>query len=49
MVVREPIEQYETVRTTRTNMLQRPLDKIENLRQSRGLPDDATEQADDDA
>ena len=41
--------QYETLRTTRTNMLQRPLDKIENLRQSRGLPDAAAEQADDDA
>jgi DNA recombination protein RmuC len=30
---------YETLRTTRTNMLQRPLDKIADLRASRELPD----------
>jgi DNA recombination protein RmuC len=36
-------KQYETVRTTRTNMLQRPLDRIEDLRTTRGLgpPGDA--------
>jgi len=32
------LRQYEVVRTTRTNMLQRPLDRIEQLRQSRSLP-----------
>ena len=31
-------DQYEAVRTTRTNMLQKPLDKIEDIRASRGLP-----------
>jgi DNA recombination protein RmuC len=31
--------QYETVRTTRSNMLQRPLDKIEEIRGSRELPE----------
>lgn len=31
--------QYDTLRATRTNMLQRPLDKIEELRASRGLPE----------
>ncbi len=31
-------KQYDMVSTTRTNMLQRPLDKIEDLRQQRGLP-----------
>jgi DNA recombination protein RmuC len=30
-------DEYEKVRTTRTNMLQRPLDKIEALRTSRQL------------
>ncbi len=30
---------YGTLRTTRSNMLQKPLDKIEDLRQSRALPD----------
>jgi len=30
--------QYQAVRTTRTNMLQKPLDRIEDLRQARGLP-----------
>lgn len=30
--------QFDVVRTTRTNMLQRPLDKIEDLRNSRQLP-----------
>ncbi len=29
--------QYQTVRETRTNMLQRPLDKIEQLRSAKGL------------
>jgi DNA recombination protein RmuC len=29
---------YEDLRTTRTNMLQKPLDRIEDLRQDRGLP-----------
>jgi DNA recombination protein RmuC len=33
-------KQYETLSTTRTNMLQRPLDKIETLRQSRALPEE---------
>ena len=33
-------KQYETVSTTRKNMLQRPLDKIETLRQSRELPEE---------
>jgi len=32
-------KQYEVLRTTRANMLQRPLDKIEDLRAARGLPD----------
>jgi len=32
--------QFEAVRTTRTNQLQRPLDKIEDLRQSRGLSEE---------
>ncbi len=31
---------YDNLRTTRTNMLQKPLDKIEDLRQSRQLPKD---------
>jgi DNA recombination protein RmuC len=31
-------KQFTAVRTTRSNMLQRPLDKIEELRQTRGLP-----------
>ena len=30
--------QFEMVRTTRTNMLQKPLDKIDTLRTTRGLP-----------
>lgn len=30
--------QFQTVRTTRSNMLQKPLDRIEDLRQARGLP-----------
>jgi hypothetical protein len=29
------------LRTTRTNMLQKPLDRIEDLRQDRGLPEQA--------
>ena len=33
-------KQYETIRTTRTNVLQRPLDKIQQLRTTRGLPED---------
>jgi DNA recombination protein RmuC len=33
-------KQFETVRTTRSNVLQRPLDKIEDLRQARQLPKD---------
>ena len=32
--------QFDTVRTTRSNMLQKPLDKIEDLRQSRALPEE---------
>jgi DNA recombination protein RmuC len=32
-------KQFGVVRTTRSNMLQRPLDKIEELRQSRQLPE----------
>jgi DNA recombination protein RmuC len=32
-------KQFDVVRTTRTNMLQRPLDRIEELRTARGLPD----------
>ncbi len=31
---------YEGLRTTRANQLQRPLDKIEDLRQSRNLPEE---------
>ncbi len=31
---------YETLRTTRSNMLQRPLDKIDELRSQRELPDE---------
>ncbi len=31
-------KQFETVRTTRTNMLQRQVDRIEDLRTARGLP-----------
>jgi DNA anti-recombination protein RmuC len=31
-------EQFGTVRVTRSNMLQRPMDKIEELQQSRKLP-----------
>jgi DNA recombination protein RmuC len=31
---------YENLRTTRSNMLQKPLDKIEDLRTSRGLPEE---------
>jgi DNA recombination protein RmuC len=34
-------DQFQTVSTTRSNMLQRPLDKIEDLRQQRGLPEEA--------
>ena len=33
------VSQYQTLRTTRANMLQRPLDKIEQLRASRNLPE----------
>ena len=33
-------KQFDVVRTTRSNMLQRPLDRIEELRTARGLPDD---------
>jgi DNA recombination protein RmuC len=33
--------EYEALRTTRTNMLQRPLDKIEDLRAARQLAEDA--------
>jgi len=32
--------QFEVVRRTRTNQLQKPLDKIEDLRSARGLPDE---------
>ena len=32
--------QYEVVRSTRSNQLQKPLDKIEEIRTSRGLPED---------
>ncbi len=31
---------YENIRTTRTNMLRKPLDKLEDLRHSRDLPDE---------
>jgi DNA anti-recombination protein RmuC len=31
---------YEELQTTRANTLQKPLDKIEDLRQSRALPDE---------
>jgi len=31
---------YETLRTTRTNMLRKPLDKIEDIRTARGLPEE---------
>ncbi len=33
-------EQYQKVSTTRTNVLQRQMDKIEDLRQQRSLPDE---------
>lgn len=33
-------KQFETVRSTRSNMLERPLDKIEQLRTTRSLPED---------
>ncbi|MGB2819714.1 MAG: DNA recombination protein RmuC [Phycisphaerae bacterium] len=33
-------DEYERLRTTRTNMLQRPLDKIDQLRTTRGLPEE---------
>ena len=33
------VRQFTTVSTTRTNMLQRQLDKVEDLRTARGLPD----------
>ncbi len=33
-------DEYESLRTTRTNMLQRPLDKIDQLRTTRGLPEE---------
>jgi DNA recombination protein RmuC len=36
-------DEYEKLRTTRTNQLQRPLDKIEALRTSRGLPEEPEE------
>ena len=32
-------KQFQSVRITRTNMLQKPLDKIEEIRTSRGLPE----------
>jgi len=32
-------DQYDALRTTRSNQLQRPLDKIEDIRNSRSLPD----------
>lgn len=35
--ITQAAKQFETVRTTRSNMLQRPLDRIEELRTSRGL------------
>ena len=38
--IEQVTRQYETISTTRTNMLQRPLDKIETLRQSRALPEE---------
>jgi DNA recombination protein RmuC len=34
------VRQFDTVRTTRTNQLQKPLDKIEELRTTRALPDE---------
>lgn len=34
---------YDSLRNTRSNMLQRPLDKIEDLRQQRGLPEPTEE------
>ena len=37
--IEQTAKQFETVRTTRTNMLQRQLDRIENLRTARGLPE----------
>jgi DNA recombination protein RmuC len=36
--------QFETVRTTRSNMLERPLAKIEELRTTRGLPEPPQEE-----
>lgn len=38
--IQDVSNQYEKVTTTRTNMLQRPLDKIEDLRQQRGLEEE---------
>ena len=32
-------DQFEAVRRTRSDMLQKPLDKIEEIRQSRALPE----------
>ena len=34
------VKQYEQLHTTRTNMLQRQVDKIEDLRTARGLPEE---------
>lgn len=38
--IRQSFEEFEKLRTTRSNMLQRPLDKIEQLRASRELPEE---------
>ena len=37
--IEKTTRQYEYIRGTRSNVLQRPLDKIEDLRTSRGLPE----------
>ena len=41
--IQQAASQYDAVRTTRTNMLQRPLERIEELRRSRALPTEQEE------
>lgn len=38
--IEQTAKQFETVSTTRSNVLQRQIDKVENLRQQRGLPEE---------
>ena len=37
--IEQALKEFQALRTTRCNMLQRPLDKIERLRENRGLPE----------